>query len=290
MRTRQNKKTTFDKLYNRLKDNKLTGLTVFSYGITKLLLWSHPTLSEILCLSALIALIKILEISGFVSTLNLWFTNILIYLNDIFHNFFMKVVEPHDFIQWLTSGKFATNISCKEKKVFLPGISVSKCRRQFCRFDFNRKKMPTLLLKMIPFYKRFLKRIHVSSYIYTEKRRALGPPGKLIDWNATGIKFQLETKYWESIVRANKTQPIALVAGIRHLGGIFFMRVEALKMGVDYNMSLIFGKFHKNHKFKPNNIKPYKKGMQQIPICSAWYLQTKSSKKRTFTPILHSVD
>ena len=219
-----------------------------------------------------------------ITTLQRFYNNLANVLDKKFRDTVFPTIEPHELIQWITAGRFVANIACKEKSPF--DIKYCKaCFRKFCRFHFHKKDLPNTIWKMIPRSRRYLSLVYINEYIDIMNRGYGGYPGELIDWNAHGIKFRIKWEQWATIVEARRTNIVIFTAEIAHLWGRKKILIESLRVVKEDNIAIIYGKFHKDHRFYPNKVRSHKKGPVPIPICSAWQNQHKGQQNRKYTPI-----
>jgi hypothetical protein len=224
-----------------------------------------------------------------ITTLRRFYNNLANVLDKSIRDSIFSTVEPHELIQWITAGRFAADIACQEKMPFDTKIT-DACKRDFCRFYFHKDDLPKTIWKIIPRFRRRLSLVYINEYIDIMNRGYGGYEGKLINWNVHGIKFQIEWEHWETIVEAHRSPTITLSAEIAYLWGRKKVAIESLIVERKDNIANIFGKFHKSNRFHPSNIRPHKKGLIPIPICSAWQNQHKGQKNREYTPVRPSVN
>lgn len=279
-----------------LKDKKLEGLGIASYAGGKIIFWSFPSIKEI-CLVVMFVLVvriskkifKLIAKCSFVEILREWGHNIDSAFEDFCKRWFSPVFEPHEFIQWLTAGKFDVNIACEEKKPFFKP-QMKKCRhKRGCHFTHERRHMPKVI-RMNRLAAIFVGKIYISEFLNTIKRRELSSSGYFLAYDVFGITFRIAEEHWANVLEEYSSKKkrqshtiVEMVAHIVRFGGRIRLRIEARQVRNEAGMVIIRGKYV--NMFTPANIQPHPKGRLSIPICDIWQQQYKPPLKQIYTPI-----
>lgn len=281
-------------LKDKFKDKKLEGLGITFFAVGKIIFRSAPSIKE-LCLVVLFVLIvriskkifKLITKCSFLEILEEWGRNIDVAWENFCKRQVFPVFEPHQFIQWLTAGKFNANIACKEKTHFFE--RKFKCKRKACHFTHRRIHMPKAI-RMSRLAAMFVGNIYISEYLNTFKLKHLGSPGDLLEYSVFGIIFQLPEEHWSQVLAAygvQKKHPsqtvVELAVHVARFTGRIRLSIEARKIRNEGGMAVIHGKYL--NILTPARIRPHRKGCLSIPLCDIWQQQHDPRSKRTYTPV-----
>lgn len=267
---------------NWFRDTKLEALGIIYYVTAKVISLSLPSTRDLVTLVTYIMLVRFFK---WIYKTRLGHASIRA-LKDLIDSLpellIYRDFEPHNLIQWLTKGKFNTNIKCQEK-ITLKG---EKCRRIGCRFDLKRKEgTPKAILERMALRTSLLGRVYISPRQSVIDDGSLGPPGDFIGWSALGITLSVNRSYWEKVVkRYGRTGPLNLVAHIRLWPHLVRVRIEPSESRLDGNDVVLYGKYQRGFGFDPKKIHHDTEWIS-VPVCELLQREHNPKVKRTYTTI-----
>jgi hypothetical protein len=269
-----------------LKGKKLEGLSIFGYCLTKAFAKSPPSRTELLIMLIYIVTIGLLKYVARTRLGKAFIDSIVDFFDTIPENFLYKDMRPHQLIQWLTKGRFDTNISCREKVTF----EGKECMRRGCRFDCEKRDdTPETIWKRMPNRTKLVRRVRLGPHQAVLDEGVLGPPGDLIGWNSLGITFRVNSQYWTKIQKVyGESAPIRLTAHVRLWFRLARLRIEPRRSRLDGNDEVICGNFIAGYQFNPKKIRKSLNSTHKwisMPICDLLHQERNPTKRRIYTPV-----
>jgi len=280
-----------DFLKNKFEDKKLESLGIVSYAGGKFILWSRPSVSDVIVAVFLVVFLRLCKKAsklGFIEVLKEWGGNIDRAWIRFCERLCFPVFESHQLIEWLTNGKFDANIACEEKTPFFKPDK--KCRhKKCCHFTHERDRMPKAI-QMGRFAAMFVGNIYVSEFLNVMKVRQLSPRGYFIAYDVFGITFKIAEDHWKNILKRQASKKkyyshtvVQVIAHIARFGGRIRIHVEARQVRNEAGMAIIRGNYING--FTPRKIRPHRKGCLSVPLCAMWKRQFDPSSQLTYTPV-----
>lgn len=183
-----------------------------------------------------------------------------------------------NFIQWVTKGRFAVKIECRETiNMRIRNFNSDKCKRVTCHFgpNNNSNTLPRLYAKTLPRRARKKRHVRIAPHEFAKTNKRFSCPGELIGWTSQGITYEINKSEWDSVVLSCSAH-LPKIYLFLHIGWWVIpiyarISIKPKEVKRDGKISRIFGEF--TEQFQPDLINRNLKRWLSIPVCYAWEAQ-----------------